>query len=173
MIMKTTFLTLTCAITLLGIPFLATGQKNSYLIDLKIQKIIYHGDSVVFDSPAPFEIKTSKTSDIIEIGHLHDEHFGVQFEILKSDLEHKEAFITARVYYIKRGASNWEKLVRFDHNEVKVNRLSQRKSIDKELEERIKAAGNDELRKLFMQASSDASGDPPIFAIYYRINYYR
>ena len=155
------------------ISFNSFGQKENYLIAFKIQKIFYKGDSVQFETPKTFEIKTSKTSDIKEIGRIKDLQFGVQFEILKSDLENESKFICARVYYFKTSNSDWKKIVDYGHSDVTVDNISKRQENQKVLEDRIKNAKNERLRQIYMKANSDTSGDPVEFGVYYKINYYK
>jgi len=155
------------------ISFSSLGQKENYLIDLKIQKILYKGDSTKFETPNTLEIKTSKTSEIKEIGRINDTYFGVQFEILKSDLENENKFISARVYYFKTNNSDWEKIVNYGHSEVTVDNISKRRENEKTLENRIKNAKTERLRQLYMKGNSDTSGEPVEFGIYYKIDYYK
>ena len=155
------------------ISFNSFGQKENFLIDLKIQKILYKGDSIQFGIPNVIEIKTSKTSDIKDIGRISDTYFGVQFEILKSELENESKFIAARVYYFKTDNSDWKKIVEFGHSDVTVDKISKRQKNEETLEDRIKNAKSERQRQLYMKGNSDTFGDPVEFGIYYRINYYK
>jgi hypothetical protein len=74
------------------------GQNNSFLTVLKINKIVYYGDSIVYDSPRVLEVETSKTSEIIDIGKIDRNHFGIQFEILQSELKDCENYIVGKVF---------------------------------------------------------------------------
>jgi len=158
---------------LMLISFNSFGQEENYLIDFKIQKIFYKGDSIQFETPKAFEIKTPKTSDIKEIGRINDTQFGVHFEILKSDLENESKFICGRVYYFKTSNSDWKKIVNFGHSAVTVDNISKRKENEKILEDRIRNAKNERIGQLYMQGNTDTSGDPVVFGIYYKINYYK
>ena len=151
---------------------LTYGQKTKYLIDLKINKLYYKGDSIVFNDPSIYEIKTSGTSEIVEIGQINDVHLGVQYEILNSQLNNKNSFIAAKVYYIRSGTADWEQIVYFNHSNIFIDKLSDKKENDRKFEEKIKNAKNEKIRQTYLRGNSETLGDPVSFGIYYRINYY-
>ena len=163
------------------------GQKDSFLIVEKIQKIIYHGDSVLFTNPKVLVIETSKTSNIVEIEKLGIHYFGVQYEILESDLNDLEKYIVGKVYFIKTDTSVWKKIVSFNHSEIKLDSISKRHENDRPIADKV----NSRLKKMDIKDESlilfwkkqieddlkscnyDTSGDPVEFGVYYNINYYK
>lgn len=160
------------AILFILVSSLTFGQKEKYLIDFKILKIIYQGDSVMFDKPHPVEINLSKVSHIVEIGQINGMHLGVKFEILKSDLDEGGSFIAGRIYYIKT-ANDWEEISQFGHSTITLEVLSQKKGNDKELEKEFKSIAVEEKQQLLTSSNSEiVGGDPVIFGIYYRIHFY-
>ena len=142
------------------------GQE--YLIDLRVQKITYMGDSLVYEIPKTFESTTTQLTPIIEIGRIKDNVFGVQIELLKSKLRQDEGFIAGRVYYIKKGKnSDWEKILTSIHQRVNVGDLKNR--VKEEVRQKqIKEEKDEDVRQMYMETNSDTTDD---FGVYY-YNYF-
>ena len=143
------------------------GQE--YLIDLRIKKIVYLDDSLVYDIPKTFESTTTQVTPIIEIGTLGDNIFGVQIELLKSELGDDDRFIAGRVYYVKKGkTSDWESVLTSIHQRVRVDELKSRIK-EEDRQKTIREEKDDETRKMYMQTDSDSMQDE--FGVYY-YNYF-
>ena len=156
---------------LLQISFRLSGQ--GFLIDYEVQKIIYKKDSMIYETPLAIEITTLKTSEIVDLGKVGKDHFGVQFEILSSNLGDFPSFIAGRVYFIKsEGMTEWKEMVKYGHSEVTVEEIEKRQANKAQSKERIKNARKQKGRKFYEAGNSDSAGDPVEFRVYYEINVY-
>lgn len=145
----------------------ASGQE--YLIDLRIQKILYKGDSLVYEIPKTFESTTTQVTSIIEIGKIGDNRFGVQIELLRSKLGQEERTIAGRTYYSKRGqTSDWRKLLTTIYQKVNLDDLKNRVEKEEIRQKKIKEEGDEDLREMYLSTNSDTNSD---FGVYY-YNYF-
>jgi hypothetical protein len=143
------------------------GQE--YLVDLRVKKIVYKGDSLVYDIPKTFESTTTQVTPVIEIGKIGNNIFGVQIELLKSKLGQDDRYIAGRVYYIRKGkTSGWEKLLTSIHQRVRVDELKNRIK-EEERQKTIKNEKDERTRAMYMETDSDTMQDE--FGVYY-YNYF-
>jgi hypothetical protein len=155
-------------ITILTILISVYAWGQEYIIDLRIQKIVYKDDSLVYETPKTFETTTTQATPIIKIGKIGDNVFGVQIELLKSKLGQGDRFIAGRIYYIKKSKnSDWEKLLTSVYQRVGVWDLKSR--VDEETRQKqIRKEKNENVRKMYNTTDSDTMDE---FGVYY-YNYY-
>ncbi len=148
-------------------------NAQEYLIDFRVKKLKYEQDSTVGDTQG-LEILVDKTTEVINLGTVGKQEIGVQFEILKSELEGTSNYILAKVYYYRNSENtDWVRITKFSHSRIKVANINSREEAEQKRIERIKNAPNERIRKMYSQYNSDSSSDPIYFQIEYLLFVYQ